>query len=427
MFPIDGSMEDVKMYRTKFRIIPQFRPDDPVNHLGRLRHLALRLFDFAKWPSTRTASSFLSLAPNPNQNPWLWPGFLATLKKARRLETLHIVVDRLFSASFDSIHDHPKDRQSQQLVQSPSQLRDVVASLPRDKYGFSDYDHFAARTKLDICFPKWCPPDDRSDGDTLTFEKYDPFFQEVLRQVRTYSSPPLRKSTYSVIQARLVVDLDSNLNGCNMGQVQRKMQALTLNDKNNPQDDMVEGYNRYFARPEAQGWFTDVSGVRPAGRGRVYPSTILYATLALFASTTVATPNPSTPASLLLKRQGKIWNKDGNDCDVGIACIARGGDPTLADANDNFSDGNLCQEATTSYSSKVAKGINDAGETGFCTITMKTNEACCVNGKCSAQEIARDRQVVKTTDAYTEETIQDVHFSKACPKGTYIQSERRLV
>ncbi|KAK7972330.1 hypothetical protein PG988_006464 [Apiospora saccharicola] len=82
---------------------------------------------------------------------------------------------------------------------------------------------------------------------------------------------------------------------------------------------------------------------------------------------------------------------------------------------------------STSYRSKTAKSIKDAGETGYCTITMKTDQRCCVNGLCSAQEIARDRQVFKTTDAYTEGTIQDVHFSKACPKGTYIQSEMRLV
>lgn len=122
------------------------------------------------------------------------------------------------------------------------------------------------------------------------------------------------------------------------------------------------------------------------------------------------------------------WNKDGNDCSLnaGRACIARGGDPTLQEGHDAFSDGNPCQGDTVKYACKIAKGINDAGETGYCTITMKTDGGCCVNGLCSAQEIARDSQVVKTTDAYTEETIRDVHFSTACPKGTYIQSEMRL-
>ncbi|KAK8073431.1 hypothetical protein PG994_004330 [Apiospora phragmitis] len=111
---------------------------------------------------------------------------------------------------------------------------------------------------------------------------------------------------------------------------------------------------------------------------------------------------------------------------VGRACITRGGDPTLAEGYDALSDGNACQEDTIKYTAKTAKGINDSGQTGYCTITMKTDQGCCVNGKCSAQEIALDRQVVKTTDAYSEETIGDVHFSTACPKGTYIQGEMRL-
>ncbi|KAK7946976.1 uncharacterized protein PG986_011297 [Apiospora aurea] len=210
------------MYRTKLEIIPQFRPDDPVNNLGRLRHLALRLFDFAKWPDTRTAASFFASAPDPNRN-----------------------------------HRNP------------------------------------------IC-----------------------------------SSQPTRSIQTS------------------------------LSYRQNP------------------------------STANVYTSTTLYGTLALLASAAVAHPNPAAPASLL-KRQGLLWNKDGNECGQ--------------------------------YSARACIGINDAGETGYCTITMKTDDGCCINGKCSAQEIGLDRQVLKTTDAYSEESIQDVHFSKACPKGTWIQSELRLV
>ncbi|KAK6839277.1 hypothetical protein PG987_005143 [Apiospora arundinis] len=158
----------------------------------------------------------------------------------------------------------------------------------------------------------------------------------------------------------------------------------------------------------------------------VYTSTVLVATLALFATSAVANP----AAEIILKRQGMTWKKDGNDCSMnaGRACIARGGDNTQGEGNSpRFSDGNNCMGDTVKYTSKMAKGINDAGEKGFCTITMKTDQRCCVNGQCSAQEVARDRRVVKTTDAYTEETIQDVSFSKGCAKGTYIQSEMRLV
>ncbi|KAK8024459.1 hypothetical protein PG993_012525 [Apiospora rasikravindrae] len=168
---------------------------------------------------------------------------------------------------------------------------------------------------------------------------------------------------------------------------------------------------------------------RPANQAYlVYTSTVLYAALALHAGTAVATPQPMTPSGLV-KRQGMQWNKEGSDCAVTTAraCIARGGDPTLGEADKAFSDGNSCRDETFKYTAKVAKGINDAGETGYCTITMKTDDRCCVNGLCSAQEIGKSRQVVKTTDAYSEETIQDVHFSTACPKGTWIQSEIRLV
>ncbi|KAK6857255.1 hypothetical protein PG995_007442 [Apiospora arundinis] len=141
--------------------------------------------------------------------------------------------------------------------------------------------------------------------------------------------------------------------------------------------------------------------------GSLYTSTVLVATLALFATSAVANP----AAEIILKRQGMTWKKDGNDCSM----------------NAGRADGNNCMGDTVKYTSKMAKGINDAGEKGFCTITMKTDQRCCVNGQCSAQEVARDRRVVKTTDAYTEETIQDVSFSKGCAKGTYIQSEMRLV
>lgn len=157
----------------------------------------------------------------------------------------------------------------------------------------------------------------------------------------------------------------------------------------------------------------------------MYATTVLSATLALFAATAAASPTDLA----VFKRQGMQWNKDGNECRLtgARACITRGGDPTVPEKQGGlWSDGQACADMTTTYTAKTAKGINDKGETGFCTITMKPASNCCINGKCSAVEIGRDRKVEKTTDAYTEETIGDVKFSVACPKGAYVQSELRL-
>ena len=49
---------------------------------------------------------------------------------------------------------------------------------------------------------------------------------------------------------------------------------------------------------------------------------------------------------------------------------------------------------------------------------MIRNDICCVDGQCSAQKAGLDHRVLKNNDAYTDETIQDVTFSKGCPKWT---------
>ncbi|KAK8037693.1 hypothetical protein PG991_001039 [Apiospora marii] len=66
---------------------------------------------------------------------------------------------------------------------------------------------------------------------------------------------------------RLVVDLDSNLNGHSTGQVPRRKHkkapcdGRNANGENQQQEeDMIDGYNRYFARPATPDWYTDVSG-----------------------------------------------------------------------------------------------------------------------------------------------------------------------
>ncbi|CAG8972110.1 hypothetical protein HYALB_00011242 [Hymenoscyphus albidus] len=162
-------------------------------------------------------------------------------------------------------------------------------------------------------------------------------------------------------------------------------------------------------------------------RRQMYTSKIVLTVFALFPSIKAGTTAPH--AAALLKRQGLYtWEAEGNDCDVHInACIIRGGDPTLDEDDDNFSTGFGCPKKLQTFISKVAKGINDAGETGYCNITVKIDKNCCVNNRCSVWEVNRNRRVVKTNGAYEEETQGDVHFSKACPKGTYIQSETRLI
>ncbi|KAK8024460.1 hypothetical protein PG993_012526 [Apiospora rasikravindrae] len=257
MFPIDGNQESLKKSLGLVLIPHLDHYPNPTKCLQHLQHLALRLFDFARWPTPEVAAQYPSPpAANPDHTPWFADDFLHLLGGTPNLKTFHIVVDRLFSASFDAA-PHAATRPSERLVSSPSQLRDVVKSLPRDKYGFSDYDAYARSTKLDIAFPRWCHPPDASRPYVLSFEQYDAYFQQVLSLVRTYSSPPLREN--GSIETRLVVDLDSNLNRREAGQVMMKQKALKFGLDPNNEEELVNGYDRHFARPGAQEWYADVS------------------------------------------------------------------------------------------------------------------------------------------------------------------------
>ncbi|KAK7974501.1 hypothetical protein PG989_016349 [Apiospora arundinis] len=135
--------------------------------LDQVRHLALRVSDIAQWQPNGTAADF-----------WLRPGLVAMLKTSiPKLQTLHLVVDSVFSGG-------------RGLLGSCSELHDFAASLPRDKYGFSDYDAFATANKCEIPFPAPCRPSPCANIYSVQFEDCDQFFQTVLALVRDYASSP---------------------------------------------------------------------------------------------------------------------------------------------------------------------------------------------------------------------------------------------
>ncbi|KAK7972331.1 hypothetical protein PG988_006465 [Apiospora saccharicola] len=138
-------------------------------HYG-LRHLALRLFDIAEWPNAQDLSMGTAT--------WFGWGLVPLLQSATQLETFYIVVDRVFSgATFDpdddasaTATDTDTVEQSRQLVHSPSELLQMVKSLPRDRYGFTDYNTFAAKTKLDILPPEFCSPPPHCKSVMMDFQ-----------------------------------------------------------------------------------------------------------------------------------------------------------------------------------------------------------------------------------------------------------------
>ncbi|KAK6839274.1 hypothetical protein PG987_005140 [Apiospora arundinis] len=201
--------------------------------LNQVRHLALRVSDIAQWQPNGTAADLR-----------LRPGLVAMLTSIPKLQTLHLVVDRVFSGGPD-------------LLGSCSELHDFAASLPRDKYGFSDYDAFATATKCEIPFPAPCRPSPSANIYSVQFEDCDQFFQTVLALVRDYASSPATPTAISPT-VRLVVDLDSNLNG---HEIEGKTTPPGVSRTYERPKDLSDGYDRYFARSSsAEDWYADVSG-----------------------------------------------------------------------------------------------------------------------------------------------------------------------
>ncbi|KAK8067569.1 hypothetical protein PG996_006681 [Apiospora saccharicola] len=148
----------------------------------------------------------------------------------------------------------------------PSELLQMVKSLPRDRYGFTDYNTFAAKTKLDILPPEFCSPPPHCKSVMMDFQGYDAMTNTIRSRLHANINPPAKQGHN--VEIRVVVDLDSNINGCGIGMVSREMKNLKLVENNGGGgESLVNGYDRYFARPTAWDWWADVSGYEPPKEG----------------------------------------------------------------------------------------------------------------------------------------------------------------
>lgn len=202
MFLVDGSM--CPHYLGLPARLTRIEIGLPSGYLDAFRHLALRVVDFAKWPDLSGRRGHPSGHDPLEYMLWFRPGFPELLRCSPQLETMRIVIDRLCSNPIASEHRAVAQR-FPSPVRSPSQLKDLVASMPRDRYGFSDYDAFATATK--------CPNPNH---------KYDPFFQKVLDVARKHVASYRMFKNSTDLDLRLVVDLNSNLNERHARQFSRR-------------------------------------------------------------------------------------------------------------------------------------------------------------------------------------------------------------
>ncbi|KAK7995131.1 hypothetical protein PG990_013904 [Apiospora arundinis] len=217
-----------------------------------LRHLALPLFDIAFWMEDIDRDTLRSLHDPPflpngpvQQSPCLWPGLSEVLAALPSLQTLYLIVDRLFSFS----NDHHSSRSSSEFVRSRSHLHKLAESQPRDAYGFSDYDSFCATGGLPLIIE--IPDDARVDPSEC---EWSPRPKRAAQSPHPPSSPP-------EVDVRLVIDLDVNGQECEhlrMLEWPWAREAATWQRYFAPK---VRGYDRYFAsRDNARDWYYDVSG-----------------------------------------------------------------------------------------------------------------------------------------------------------------------
>ncbi|KAK8063700.1 hypothetical protein PG996_008352 [Apiospora saccharicola] len=249
-----------------------------------LRHLALPLLDIAYWPD-EDKQQLHDPSTHPEHSPWLLPGLLDVLKDLRSLESIRLVVGRLFSVPFGVPYRRVKRQEtpgSVALITTRTQLRDLAKSQARDAYGFSDYTAFVdiGGYQWPIDFPReMFHPSDQANPTPLPgpsemptelpFGTYDPFFRQVLGELRRLASPPLYP--HRTVDVRLVVDLDSNANG--VGSLMRPRdyrEEISFMDRpendealryGEYRDELVPGYDRYFANLNSVlEWYEDVSG-----------------------------------------------------------------------------------------------------------------------------------------------------------------------
>ena len=248
-----------------------------------LRHLALPLFDIAYWPG-EDERKFHDPSLHLANSPWLLDGFSLALKELLRLETIRLVIGRLFSVPFGVPYRRIKRRDisgSTALITTRTQLRDLAKSQPRDAYGFSDYTSFVAtggyQWPIDFPLTLFHPPQQPKptplpgpSGTTeLPFDTYDPFFHEVLGELRRLTSPP--NYPQRRVRVRLVVDLDSSANGAGPlmrpRDYQEDIPAAARHENRRVlkygeyRDEPTPGYDRYFASSRlVLDWYEDVSG-----------------------------------------------------------------------------------------------------------------------------------------------------------------------
>ncbi|KAK8062652.1 hypothetical protein PG997_014749 [Apiospora hydei] len=244
-----------------------------------LRHLSLPLFEIAYWPDKDTQASF-DPSLRPTDSPWLLPGLPAALTALPSLQTLRLVVDRLFRVPFGIAYRRIPRRKTN-LVGTRTELRALAKAQPRDAYGFSDYDAFVVaaagddddkKKKLGYEWPIKVPgalfvhaAASTDDGlpwkRVLPFPRYDRFARVVRRELRRLLRPPLFSGRR--VDVRLVVDLDSNANARSRGarlRVPDETKTSGLFDEKTA-GSTTGGYDRYFASElSVLDWYADVSG-----------------------------------------------------------------------------------------------------------------------------------------------------------------------
>ncbi|KAK7959805.1 uncharacterized protein PG986_004659 [Apiospora aurea] len=242
-----------------------------------LRHLALPLFEVAYWPDMDTQRSH-DPSLRPADSPWLLPGLPAALAALPSLQTLRLVVDRLFRVPFwcRLPPDPPPPQQHQpgghphgaaRAGQGAAPRRVRLQRLRRLRRRRRRRRRRRQEKKLGYEWPIKVPgalfehaaAGSTDDGlpwkRTLPFARYDRFVRVVRRK--------LRRVLGGRVDVRLVVDLDSNTNARGGGARLRVPDETRTSDlfDGKTAGSTTGGYDRYFAsEASVLDWYADVSG-----------------------------------------------------------------------------------------------------------------------------------------------------------------------